>query len=63
MAHVWLITGGARGLGRAIAEAVLAAGSMIILRPFRTVLAVQARLVRSGPCRFERPSQTGPVNR
>src|SRR5713101_2808367 len=30
MAHVWLITGSARGLGRAIAEAVLAAGDKLI---------------------------------
>ena len=30
MAHVWLITGSARGLGRAIAEAVLAAGDQLI---------------------------------
>jgi len=30
MAQVWLITGSARGLGRAIAEAVLAAGDKLI---------------------------------
>jgi len=30
MAHVWLITGSARGLGRAIAEGVLAAGDKLI---------------------------------
>src|SRR6267378_3398984 len=30
MAHVWLITGSARGLGRAIAEAVLAAGDKLL---------------------------------
>ena len=30
MAHVWLITGSARGLGRAIAEGVLAAGDALI---------------------------------
>src|SRR5947199_8674128 len=30
MAEVWLITGSARGLGRAIAEAVLAAGDKLI---------------------------------
>src|ERR1700750_1842152 len=30
MAHVWLITGSARGLGRAIAEAVLSAGDTLI---------------------------------
>src|ERR1700747_2534242 len=30
MAHVWLITGSARGLGRAIAEAVLSAGDKLI---------------------------------
>src|SRR6201985_1658908 len=30
MAHVWLITGSARGLGRAIAEAVLSAGDQLI---------------------------------
>src|SRR3954467_1883902 len=30
MAGVWLITGSARGLGRAIAEAVLAAGDKLI---------------------------------
>src|SRR5271170_255432 len=30
MAHVWLITGSARGLGRAIAEGVLAAGDTLI---------------------------------
>jgi NAD(P)-dependent dehydrogenase (short-subunit alcohol dehydrogenase family) len=30
MAQVWLITGSARGLGRAIAEAVLAAGDQLI---------------------------------
>src|ERR1700741_922470 len=30
MAQVWLITGSARGLGRAIAEAVLAAGDTLI---------------------------------
>src|SRR3954462_5707546 len=30
MAQVWLITGSARGLGRAIAQAVLAAGDKLI---------------------------------
>jgi len=30
MAQVWLITGSARGLGRAIAEGVLAAGDKLI---------------------------------
>src|SRR6478672_10469748 len=30
MAQVWLITGSARGLGRAIAEAVLSAGDKLI---------------------------------
>src|SRR5580700_10995829 len=30
MAHVWLITGSARGLGRAIAEGVLAADDKLI---------------------------------
>jgi NAD(P)-dependent dehydrogenase (short-subunit alcohol dehydrogenase family) len=30
MAHVWLITGSARGRGRAIAEGVLAAGDKLI---------------------------------
>ena len=30
MAQVWFITGSARGLGRAIAEAVLAAGDKLV---------------------------------
>jgi len=34
MAAVWLITGSARGLGRAIAEAVLAAGDQLIATAF-----------------------------
>src|ERR1700693_287710 len=33
MAHVWLVTGSARGLGRAIAEGVLAAGDKLIATP------------------------------
>ena len=30
MSHVWLITGSSRGLGRALAEAVLAAGHQLV---------------------------------